>query len=81
MEGNCDRNSHGNHAKKPTNLNARDKRKEDNRQERGIAEANWLRSLMGEALNEKYCLEKDKMFRDVYFTRSTGNGVNYNSNR
>ena len=31
---------------------------------RGVAEGNWLRSLMAEALNPKYCLEMDKVFRE-----------------
>ena len=31
---------------------------------RGIAEANWIRSLFGEALNESYRLDQDRSFRN-----------------
>eukprot|EP00435_Cladocopium_sp_Y103_P072500 s192_g40.t1 len=33
---------------------------------RGISEANWLRSLLGEALHKNYCLEKDRRYREVF---------------
>ena len=31
---------------------------------RAMSEAEWLRSLLGEALNEKYQLSNDKFFRE-----------------
>ena len=33
---------------------------------RGIAECEWLRSLMAEALTQNYCLEKDRELREMF---------------